>query len=58
VKVQICSFFTFKLRPEFDFKQELLWHGKDIEELEPLWLCKKNASMIKRMLNKYKDNPK
>ena len=49
------SIFTFKLRPEFDFQQELLWNGEDIEVLEPLWLRKEIAGKIERMWNKYKE---
>ena len=50
------SIFTFKLRPEFDFQQELLWNGEDIEVLEPLWLRKEIAGKIERMWNKYKED--
>ena len=48
------SIFTFFLRPSFDFQQELLWNGEDMEVLEPLWLRKEIAGKIKRMWNKYK----
>ena len=47
------SVFTFNLRPEFDFQQELLWNGEDMEILEPYWLRKEMAGKIKRMWNKY-----
>ena len=47
------SIFTLHLRPTFDFIQELLWNGEDMEVLEPLWLRKEIASKIKRMWNKY-----
>ena len=47
------SIFTFNLRPEFDFQQEILWNGEDMEVLEPLWLRKEIAGKIKRMWNKY-----
>ena len=49
------SIFTFYLRPEFDFQQEILWNGEDMEVLEPLWLRKEIAEKIKRMWNKYKE---
>ena len=53
------SIFTYYLRPEFDFQQELLWNGEDIEVLEPAWLRKEIARKIHRMLNKYTvDNKK
>ena len=41
------------LRPTFDFQQEILWNGEDVEVLEPLWLRKEIAGKIKRMWNKY-----
>lgn len=48
------SIFRYNLRPSFDFIQELLWNGEDVEVLEPLWLRKEIAGKIKRMWNKYK----
>lgn len=50
------SIFTLNLRPTFDFQQELLWNGEDIEVLEPLWLREEIAGKIKRMWNKYKED--
>lgn len=47
------SIFEYCLRPTFDFQQEILWNGEDIEVLEPLWLRKEIAGKIKRMWNKY-----
>ena len=47
------SIFTFNLRPTFDFQQEILLNGEDMEVLEPLWLRKEIAGKIKRMWNKY-----
>ena len=47
------SIFTYRLRPSFDFMQEILWNGEDMEVLEPLWLRKEIAGMVKRMWNKY-----
>ncbi len=52
------SVFSYYLRPEFNFQQELLWNGEDLEVLEPLWLRKEIARKIKRMLNKYTDDQK
>lgn len=48
------SIFTYYLRPEFDFIQELLANGEDVEVLEPNWLRKDIGGIIKRMWNKYK----
>lgn len=50
------SIFTYRLRPTFDFQQELLWNGEDIEVLEPEWLRKEMAGRVKRMWNKYKED--
>ena len=47
------SIFEYHVRPTFDFQQEILWNGEDIEVLEPLWLRKEIAGKIKRMWNKY-----
>ena len=47
------SIFTYYLRPSFDFMQEILWNGEDMEVLEPLWLRKEITGIIKRMWNKY-----
>lgn len=47
------SIFEYRLRPTFDFQQEILWNGEDMEVLEPLWLRKEIAGKIKRMWNKY-----
>lgn len=47
------SIFEYRLRPTFDFQQEILWNGEDVEVLEPLWLRKEIAGKIKRMWNKY-----
>jgi predicted DNA-binding transcriptional regulator YafY len=47
------SIFTYHLRPSYDFIQELLWHGSDMEVLEPQSLREDIASVIKRMNDKY-----
>ena len=47
------SIFTLQVRPTFEFQQELLWNGDALEVLEPLWLRKEMAGMVKRMWNNY-----
>ncbi|MBR5716345.1 MAG: WYL domain-containing protein [Bacteroidales bacterium] len=47
------SIFRVFLRPEFDFQQEILWNGEDMEVLEPLWLRQEIAEKVKRMWDKY-----
>ena len=47
------SIFSVEVRPTFDFQQELLWNGDALKVLEPLWLRKEMADMVKRMGDKY-----
>lgn len=47
------SIFKLRVRPTFDFQQELLWNRDEMEVLEPLWLRKEMAGIIKRMWKKY-----
>lgn len=47
------SVFTYHLRPAFDFQQEILWNGEDVEVLEPQWLRKEIAGKVERTWNKY-----
>ncbi len=49
------SIFKLRVRPSFDFQQELLWNRDEMEVLEPFWLRKEMAGIIKRMWNKYKE---
>lgn len=48
------SIFTMRLRPTFDFRQELLWNGDALEVLEPLWIRNEIADTAKRMWHTYK----
>lgn len=50
------SIFTLHVRPTFDFIQELLWNGADIEVLSPAWLRDEVAAIVKRMWNHYKQD--
>ena len=50
------SIFTVRLRPTFDFRQEILSQGCDIEVLEPKWFRDEIAEISKHMWNKYKDD--
>ena len=49
------SIFTVKLRPTFDFQQEILSMGSDIEVLSPKWFREDTAERVKDMCNKYKE---
>jgi hypothetical protein len=48
------SIFTYQLRPSYDFIQELLWNGADMEVLEPLSLRQEIANIVEQMHKKYK----
>lgn len=47
------SIFRYWLRPQFDFIQELLWNGGDVEVLEPKELREEMAEIVGSMWNKY-----
>lgn len=47
------SIFTLKIRPTFDFIQELLWNGAAVELVEPQWLRNEMKDMASEMLKKY-----
>ena len=46
--------FEFFLRPTFDFRQELLSQGNEVEVLEPMALRQEMQETIKKMLERYK----
>lgn len=50
------SIFKLRIRPTYDFIQELLWNNEELEVLEPHWLREYVAGIIERMRNKYKYN--
>ena len=50
------SIFTVRLRPTFDFRQEILSQGCDIEVLEPKWFRDEMAWIAKNMWNKYQND--
>jgi hypothetical protein len=50
------SIFKYWLSPQFDFIQELLWNGGDMEVLEPKELREEMAEIIESMWNKYKED--
>ena len=49
------SIFTVYLRPTFDFRQEILSQGVDIEVLSPKWFRDEIAEISKQMWNKYQE---
>lgn len=48
------SIFEIRIRPTFDFKQELLWNGDMVEVLEPKWFRDEMKETVKSMMNNYK----
>ena len=46
------SVFKIRVRPTYDFLQELLWNRDELEVLEPQWLRKELASVAKSIYNK------
>ena len=52
-RTDVYSIFTVHLRPTFDFRQEILSHGSDIEVLSPKWFRDEIAEISKKMWNKY-----
>ena len=50
------SIFQYYLRPTFDFQQEILHNGEEVEVLEPQWLRDEMRERIKEMLDLYKEN--
>lgn len=47
------SLFSYRLKPTFDFMQELLSHGSTVEVLQPLSLRKNIADEIHKMAKHY-----
>jgi predicted DNA-binding transcriptional regulator YafY len=43
----------FYLKPSFDFKQELLSYGADVELLEPEWLRREFADTVRTLMERY-----
>ena len=53
-KTDTYSVFEYVLRPTFDFLQELLSHGGDIEVLSPGWLREEIQAQVQQMYRFYK----
>jgi len=48
------STFRFHLKPTFDFRQELLSLGDDVEVLQPEWLREEIKQVVQNITGKYK----
>lgn len=46
-----------ELRPTFDFQQEILSHGDEVEVLAPEHFCNEVAEIVSIMESYYRDNP-
>lgn len=53
-ETETYSVFEYVLRPTFDFLQELLSHGGDIEVLSPGWLREEIQAQVQQMYRFYK----
>jgi len=54
-KTDAYSDFQFYIRPTFDFEQEILSHGADVEVLEPQWLRDEIGDIAARMNEVYSE---
>lgn len=54
-KTDTYSVFEYVLRPTFDFLQELLSHGGDIEVLSPAWFRDEVQAQVQQMHRFYKE---
>ena len=50
------SIFALRLRPTFDFQQEILSMGSDVEVLAPDWFREDTADRVRAMWDKYKED--
>ena len=50
------SIFAMQIRPTWDFQQEILRNADEMEILEPLWLRKEIAGVVKRMWDRYEED--
>ena len=55
-RTDVYSIFTVRLRPTYDFRQEILSQGSDVEVLAPKWFRDEVAEISKQMWNKYKND--
>lgn len=49
------TIFSYHIRPTYDFQQELLSHGADLEVLAPQWLRKEIADVVSIQQEMYSD---
>ena len=48
------SVFEYHIRPTYEFEQEILSHGADVEVLEPAWFRDKLINRVKELAWRYK----
>ena len=48
------SIFEYRLKPEFDFEQEIFSNMDTMEVVEPQWLREDIRERLQRMMEKYK----
>ena len=50
------TLFSYQIRPSFDFRQEILSHGTQVEVLEPKWFRNEIAEIIREQYATYVEN--
>jgi hypothetical protein len=50
---QIYAVFSYFIALTFDFKQEILSHGEEVEVISPVWFRKEIADAVKEMHKLY-----
>ncbi|WP_404812356.1 WYL domain-containing protein [Capnocytophaga canimorsus] len=48
------TFFEYFLRPTYDFRQEILSHGAEIEVISPNWFREEIKEIVNQMQEGYK----
>jgi hypothetical protein len=48
-----CAIFEYLIKPTYDFRQELLSHGADVEVVSPGWFRKEMKAVVLQMKNLY-----
>ncbi|GHV50046.1 hypothetical protein FACS1894181_10090 [Bacteroidia bacterium] len=50
------TIFSYRIKPSFDFRQELLSHGAEVEILSPKWFRDEIAEIISAQYDVYQNN--
>lgn len=50
------SIFEYLIRPTYDFRQEILSHGAEMEVLSPKWLREQISRILETQIKAYRTN--